>query len=1365
MKKSGFLFLLILLMLATSIHARNIPRKIIKVELKGKSRAELDQFYKLGLDITAVNRAEKSVNLLVNEEDLAQLSASGFKAEILLADADAFARSLRRSGYLEHFHTYDQMLQEMREIESQFPNIAKMEDIGDSYEKVIDRGGYDIWAIKISDNVAQVEAEPEVLFMANMHAREIITPEIIMYFLHTLIDNYGTDPYITYLVNHRQIYLIPTFNPDGHEYVFSGSNVNDYDDPLWWRKNKRDNNNNGRFDDWYDGVDLNRNFGYKWAYDNQGSSPSPSSNTYRGKSAFSEPESQAIRDFTYEHNFIISLSFHSYSQLWLYPWGYEINLPTPDHEIFVALADCCVAYNNYTAELAAELYPVNGDTDDWLYGEQDKKNKIFAFTPEVGNTAESIGGWSGFFPDTSYIEKQILENQGPMFYLTYIAGEQPIIEPESLQNTENAVGPYAVKAIIKSPPVLTEPVDLIPASFKLYYNTKGLIAPFDSTLMVTTGNPNEYTGSIPGLGENIRIFYYLAAADAKGRTGHAPRVAPAQLFSFAVQADTTPPTILHTPLTQETLQTPAYTITAIIKDNAGIARAFTCFRKNGGAIDTLIMQPTDVPDEFQGQIIPDSVAVGDYFEYKIIAVDQSKHSNQAVSPGRGFYRFQIVPGLLFDFEANNGNFNTSGHSDWEWGIPNVGPAKAYSGKKVWATKLNQNYSNSSNSWLSTPPIDLTGATQATLSFWQWYLNEASQGALWDGGNVKISVNGQPFKIIFPLDGYDGIVDNYNPFVGNEPAFGGPAENGNYWHKVYFDLTPFVNNQVVIAFHFGSDDNTTLPGWYLDDVQILTSQSAIPFISGTTTLPNTYDTVGPYQVSSKITDDSGIQSANLLFSVDTGQNFSPIQMNETEADIFLGEIPGQTFGTTVNYFIKAVDDSGNTATDPPDAPMTTYSFFVTDRAPQMKIEADNFQFTLLRGGVVTDSILIINTGLLDLRFSIRDSLLTPFPVENQFQGNETSVNLSGFSEKVRQAIQTSKFLRNRKTADFSLRHNQQMPPAVESNLIIYDPQADIAGEHPLTYPDITGVYAEKQNDHLSFTIEFAHEVNSDSTFVLLSVDTDQNLNTGGNPPASLIHDLGAEFELFWDVKNTQNMPTASVLILDYSLSKLCGYAPIFTQNNQLSTTIPLSLLGNDDGNMNIGLMAFPDYDETASYDFAPNGGHGVVGFESGVPWISFQPDEMLLGGNDSVFVQLIVNGAIVEPGDYQAEVIFSSNDPQNPEVRLPLAIHFEAVTAAYSKEAKSALPEDFQIHQNYPNPFNPETTVQYELPVDSRVLIRVFNVNGQVVQVLVDQHLDAGYYKTTWNGKNTAGQRLASGIYLLQINAGNFTRTIKMAFIQ
>ena len=816
--KNFFIIILISSLFLTALFAQDdSPRKVIKIDLAKHKKETLTKLYKLGLDVTLADKKNNSINVLVNKSEIQNIKEIGFETTTLLEDADAFACELRQSGYLEHFHTFDQMFQEMTEIAASHPEIVKLEDIGDSYEKTIGKGGYDIWAMKISDNVNEEENEPEVFFMANMHAREIITPEVILYFMHYLIDNYGTDGYVTHLVNNRQIWLCPTFNPDGHEYVFSGESCQNYNDPMLWRKNKRDNNNNGQFDSYGDGVDLNRNFGYLWGLDDIGSSPNPSSETYRGTSAFSEPESQAIRDFVINHNFIFTLSFHSYSQLWLYPWGYE-HAFTPDHDIFVALADSCVFYNHYAPEIGADLYPVNGDTDDWFYGEQTVKNKIFAFTPEVGSSSEAVGGCWGFYPDTSRIEKQILENQAPMLYLTYAAGEEPIVEHTPLNDQENQ-GPYQVAAKVLLPIVLTTAAAIDESTIKLYYSTDSS-GPFESVQLAVTGNPNEFYGEIPDLRISGNIYYYLSASDQNGVTGSSPRGAPIATHTFLVGDDTEAPVISHNPVKQGSTSSTAFIIQAHVTDNLGINSVKLFYRKNENPLDSLDMTSlSSIQNGYAGIIPVENAVAGDYYDYKIVAQDISVITNTTQKPENGFYRINIKNSILYDFELES-TFTTDSGNDWQWGTPTSGPGSAHSGTKIWATNLSGNYSDLKESILESPEISLTNKDSSKLTFWHWYANEYSQDTFWDGGNVKISVDGNSFQLIEPEDGYDGTLDDYNTFLGNEPGFGGPIGTGDFWHQEIFDLSAYTNQSVKFRFHFGSDAYSNDLGWYIDDVEIL-----------------------------------------------------------------------------------------------------------------------------------------------------------------------------------------------------------------------------------------------------------------------------------------------------------------------------------------------------------------------------------------------------------------------------------------------------------------------------------------------------------------------------------------------------------------
>ena len=191
--------------------------------------------------------------------------------------------------------------------------------------------------------------------------------------LHHVLDNYSKDAAITTLVNQTELWFVPVANPDGYDYTFTEGN-------RLWRKNLRDNNGDGQITA-VDGVDLNRNYSYKWGWDNEGSSPDPSSDTYRGPAPNSEPETKALDGLFRRIGFEFFINYHSAAELLLYGVGWQVSTPTPDDEIFKAMAgdDADPAVPGYDPDISAELYTTNGDTDTHTtvrYG-------TLGFTPEM----------------------------------------------------------------------------------------------------------------------------------------------------------------------------------------------------------------------------------------------------------------------------------------------------------------------------------------------------------------------------------------------------------------------------------------------------------------------------------------------------------------------------------------------------------------------------------------------------------------------------------------------------------------------------------------------------------------------------------------------------------------------------------------------------------------------------------------------------------------------------------------------------------------------------------------------------------------------------------------------------------------------
>ena len=329
--KSKIIF--ILFVFSTLMFSQNYKK--VKIHLNDLNSTSQLNSAGLEIDHALLNR-DNSIDVFLDKVQFTHLQSSSLQYEVLIDDwhkyyteqqklnnFDREASLMKTSqtygvtefdfGSMGGYYTLDEVIQKLDEMFAAYPNlITEKDSIGHTIEN------RPIYAVKISDNPNVDEDEPEVLYTALHHAREPESMMQMIYFMYYLLENYGSDSEVTYLVESREFYFIPVVNPDGYKY-------NEDTDPNgggMWRKNKRDNNENGFFSENNDGVDLNRNYGYEWAYDNSGSSGDSTSATYRGTEAFSEPETETVRQFCISHNFKLALNYHTYSNLLITPWGY-----------------------------------------------------------------------------------------------------------------------------------------------------------------------------------------------------------------------------------------------------------------------------------------------------------------------------------------------------------------------------------------------------------------------------------------------------------------------------------------------------------------------------------------------------------------------------------------------------------------------------------------------------------------------------------------------------------------------------------------------------------------------------------------------------------------------------------------------------------------------------------------------------------------------------------------------------------------------------------------------------------------------------------------------------------------------------------
>lgn len=283
-------------------------------------------------------------------------------------------------GSMGGYFTYEEMLFQLDAMHSAYPNlITERADIG-AFETT---EGRKLQWLKITSSPNVPSTKPQVLYTAIHHAREPMSLSQTLFFMWYLLENYESNDAIRRIVDTTELYFVPMINPDGYVY----NQTTNPDGGGMWRKNRRP------FDDELFGVDNNRNYDY-WkdnddsqsVWNTNGVSPDATGETYPGTAALSEPENQAMAFFLNSHNFKVALNAHTFSNLLLHPFGYDFNAFSPDEYIFDKLGAIMVSKNKYANIISSLLYPASGNSDDFMYGQTFNHDKIFSYTPEIGDS-------------------------------------------------------------------------------------------------------------------------------------------------------------------------------------------------------------------------------------------------------------------------------------------------------------------------------------------------------------------------------------------------------------------------------------------------------------------------------------------------------------------------------------------------------------------------------------------------------------------------------------------------------------------------------------------------------------------------------------------------------------------------------------------------------------------------------------------------------------------------------------------------------------------------------------------------------------------------------------------------------------------
>lgn len=333
----------------------------------------------LALDVWSEERGPGlPLDVVVTDRQLPLLAAAHVRWEVLVPDIDAVARAehdrlhaptaARPGDWFGEYHDFAAISDHLRALAALAPDRASLQAIGASVD------GRPLWALRIRGRGAN---PTPMLIDGTQHAREWLATMATTCVADRLVRDYDRDPAIRAFVDRTDLWIVPVVNPDGYQYTWSND--------RYWRKSRR-----GR-----EGVDLNRNFSVGWG--GPGSSANERAETYRGASAFSEPESSALRDLVKREHIALHLDFHTYSQLVLYPWGYT-STPAPDQARLAAVGDRIASaifaahQVRYALMPAAELYPAAGTMSDWVYGEAHAKSFTIELRPQ-GSPARGRGGF------------------------------------------------------------------------------------------------------------------------------------------------------------------------------------------------------------------------------------------------------------------------------------------------------------------------------------------------------------------------------------------------------------------------------------------------------------------------------------------------------------------------------------------------------------------------------------------------------------------------------------------------------------------------------------------------------------------------------------------------------------------------------------------------------------------------------------------------------------------------------------------------------------------------------------------------------------------------------------------------------------
>lgn len=695
------------------------------------------------------------------------------------AQAEAAQRRARGEGPLAGipgfpcYRTVDETFAAAAALAAAHPELASWVDAGDSWEKTAGLGGDDLGVLVLTSS-ATPGPKPRLFVTAAIHAREYATAELALRFAETLVGGYGVDADATWLLDEHEVHLLLQTNPDGRRQAETGSS---------WRKNTNQAycgaTSTSR------GADLNRNFSFQWACCG-GSSGDVCDETYRGPAPGSEPEVQAVQSYLLSHfpdqrgpglgdaapadSTGVYLDLHSYGELVLWPWGFTAS-PAPNGVALATLGRRFAWFNGYYPEQAIGLYPTDGTTDDFGYGELG----VAAMTFELGTS---------FFQSCATFEGAIAPaNLEALRYAAKVA-RTPLLTPSGPETTDVALAPAVVAVGL--------PVDLAATLDDARFSTDNGSEPVQT---IAAGEayvdlPPWTVGSSPIPLQAADGAFDATPEDATA-TFDTDGLAPGRHLVFVRGQDASGS---WGPVTARLLW---------LIDPA------TAPQVRGTVRDAV----TWLPLAATVTVGPLAVATAAGSGYYDVQVPEGTHDLRAEAPGYApvtlpdvslaplelrHQDFWLAPvAVTFSDDVESGDLGWGAQAPWA-----ITAASAHSPTHSWTDSPGGNYGNDTDRSLTSPPVDLSGATGVELDFWHRYATEAT----YDFCHVEVSVDGgASWQEVATFDGTQAS-----------------------WQPVHLDLPQLDGAAAArVRFRLTSDVSIVADGWYVDDVVLRAAFASAP----------------------------------------------------------------------------------------------------------------------------------------------------------------------------------------------------------------------------------------------------------------------------------------------------------------------------------------------------------------------------------------------------------------------------------------------------------------------------------------------------------------------------------------------------------